>query len=328
MNHTQAWCWHAPGEPDQLTLTRQALPTPGPDEVLVANRIIAFNPVDWKLIEQGHPHWQPGHVPGVDGMGTLVALGANVTHLRPGTLVAYHTDLRHGGSFARHTLVPARALMPVPHALSDEAAAALPCPGLTAWQALAKLPHLHGEALLITGAGSSVGRFAVQLALKQGARVFASASPRHHQWLKQLGVQGVADYRDPDWLAQLQAANGGEPFEGIIDLVSSQQAEALLPALGYYGHMVTVLGRIARNPLPAFSHCHSLHEIALGAQHAFGSDKQWSRLVAAGVAMMAQMASGELTLPPLVVGDFDALPALLTRVKQEGQGEKYLVRVG
>ncbi|MGN4867091.1 zinc-binding dehydrogenase [Aeromonas caviae] len=167
----------------------------------------------------------------------------------------------------------------------------------------------------------------MQLALQKGARVFASASPRHHQWLKQLGVQGVADYRDPDWLAQLQAANGGEPFEGIIDLVSSQQAEALLPALGYYGHMVTVLGRIARNPLPAFSHCHSLHEIALGAQHAFGSDKQWSRLVAAGVAMMAQMASGELTLPPLVVGDFDALPSLLTRVKQEGQGEKYLVRV-
>ncbi|WP_436792156.1 alcohol dehydrogenase catalytic domain-containing protein, partial [Aeromonas caviae] len=80
MTHTQAWCWHAPGEPDQLTLTRQALPTPGPDEVLVANRIIAFNPVDWKLIEQGHPHWQPGHVPGVDGMGTLVAPGANVTH--------------------------------------------------------------------------------------------------------------------------------------------------------------------------------------------------------------------------------------------------------
>lgn len=30
MTHTQAWCWHAPGEPDQLTLTRQALPTPGP----------------------------------------------------------------------------------------------------------------------------------------------------------------------------------------------------------------------------------------------------------------------------------------------------------
>ena len=114
------------------------------------------------------------------------------------------------------------------------------------------------------------------------------------------------------------------PSEGIIDLVSSQQAEALLPALGYCGHMVTVLGRIARNPLPAFSHCHSLHEIALGSTP-LAPDKQWSRLVAAGVAMMAQMASGELTPCRRWWWAIDALPALLTRVKQEGQGEKYLV---
>ncbi|WP_236768404.1 hypothetical protein [Aeromonas veronii] len=70
-----------------------------------------------------------------------------------------------------------------------------------------------------------------------------------------------------------------------------------------------------------------MHEIALGAQHAFGSDKQWSRLVAAGVAMMVQMASCELTLPPLMVGNFEALPTLLERFKREGQGEKFLVRV-
>lgn len=164
MNHTQAWCWHAPGEPTQLTLADLPLAPLAPDEVLVANRVIAFNPVDWKLIEYGHSNWQDGQVPGVDGMGTIVALGANVSHLRLGARVAYHTDLRHHGSFARHTRVPARALLPVPDALSDEAAAALPCPGLTAWQALAKLPRLQGEALLITGAGSSVGRFAVQLA--------------------------------------------------------------------------------------------------------------------------------------------------------------------
>ncbi len=104
--------------------------------------------MDWKLIEYGHSNWQDGQVPGVDGMGTIVALGANVSHLRPGARVAYHTDLRHHGSFARHTRVPARALLPVPDALSDEAAAALPCPGLTAWQALAKLPRLHGKRCL------------------------------------------------------------------------------------------------------------------------------------------------------------------------------------
>ncbi|MGL5660373.1 MAG: alcohol dehydrogenase catalytic domain-containing protein [Aeromonas sp.] len=339
MDHTQAWHWHAPGEPEQLTLTDLPLPDLAPDEVLVANRVIAFNPVDWKLIEHGHPDWQAGQVPGVDGMGTIVAIGPsrdsnsnsnvnnNTCHLRLGTRVAYHTDLRHPGSFARHTRVAARALLPVPDALSDEAAAALPCPGLTAWQALAKLPRLQGEALLITGAGSNVGRFAIQLALKQGARVFASASARHHSWLKQCGVQAVADYQDPNWLATLQQANGNQPFEGIIDLVSSQQAQMLLPALGYYGHMVTVLGRIPQNPLPAFAHCHSLHEIALGAQHAFGSDRQWSHLVSAGVTMMTQLVNGELTLPPQVIGDFEQLPALLSQFKREGQGEKFLVRV-
>jgi threonine dehydrogenase-like Zn-dependent dehydrogenase len=123
MNHTQAWCWHAPGEPTQLTLTDLPLSPLAPDEVLVANRVIAFNPVDWKLMEYGHSNWQDGQVPGVDGMGTIVALGANVSHLRLGARVAYHTDLRHQGSFARHTQVPARALLPVPDALSDEAAA-------------------------------------------------------------------------------------------------------------------------------------------------------------------------------------------------------------
>ena len=128
MNHTQAWCWHAPGEPTQLTLADLPLAPLAPHEVLVANRVIAFNPVDWKLIEYGHSNWQVGQVPGVDGMGTIVALGANVSHLRLGARVAYHTDLRHHGSFARHTRVPARALLPVPDALSDEAAAALPCP--------------------------------------------------------------------------------------------------------------------------------------------------------------------------------------------------------
>ncbi|MGL6413251.1 alcohol dehydrogenase catalytic domain-containing protein [Aeromonas veronii] len=88
MNHTQAWCWHAPGEPTQLTLADLPLAPLTPDEVLVANRVIAFNPVDWKLIEYGHSNWQDGQVPGVDGMGTIVALGANVSHLRLGARVA------------------------------------------------------------------------------------------------------------------------------------------------------------------------------------------------------------------------------------------------
>ncbi|HTR17131.1 MAG TPA: alcohol dehydrogenase catalytic domain-containing protein [Acetobacteraceae bacterium] len=324
---TEAWRWQAPGAPEQLQ--RAALEVPPLDEfeVLVENRVIAFNPVDWKLIASGHAAWQPGQVPGVDGMGVVVAVGSGVHHWRIGSRVAYHTDLRQHGSFARHTSVPARALLAVPEHLSDEAAAAFPCPGLTAWQAQAKLPDLRGESVLINGAGSNVGRFAVCLSLTAGMRVFASAGSGHHDWLRQRGAQAAIDYRAPDWLERLRVANGGEPFSAAIDLVSEEAARTLIPHLGYYGHLVSVLGRIECNPLPAFTHCLSLHEIALGAQHAYGADRQWQVLVKAGERMMQQLVTGELPLPPMRLGHFDELPQRLGEFRREGQGFKYLLRI-
>ena len=327
MTETQGWTWTTPGNAGQLQLHTVQLAAPAAGEVLVENRLAAVNPVDWKLIESGHPAWQPGQIPGVDGMGVIVALGAGVNHLRLGSRVAYHTDLRCHGSFARHTLVPARALLAVPEALSDEAAASFPCPGLTAWQAIGKLPALHGEALLIAGAGSSVGRFAAHLALARGARVFASASTQHHQALLASGVQAVADYRQDDWLARLREANGGEPFYAAIDVVSSSQSAALAAELGYYGHLVSVLGRVEHNPCEAFTRCLSLHEIALGAQHAHGSNHQWHKLVAAGNAMLAAMADGSLPTAPLTVRPFAELPAVVAEAARHSQGGKWLLRL-
>jgi len=324
---TEAWRWQAPGAPAQLQRAALELPPLGDLEVLIENRIVAFNPVDWKLIASGHPAWQPGQVPGVDGMGVVVAVGSGVHHWRIGSRVAYHTDLRRHGSFARHTSVPARALLAAPEHLTDEAAASFPCPGLTAWQALAKFPELRGESILINGAGSNVGRFAVCLSLTAGMRVFASAGSGHRGWLRQRGVQAVVDYRVPDWIEQLRVANGGEPFSAAIDLVSEQAAQTLIPHLGYYGHLVSVLGRVESNPQPAFTHCLSLHEIALGAQHAYGTDRQWWGLVKAGERMLQQLASGELPLPPMRIGHFDELPHYLGEFSREGQGFKYLLRI-
>ncbi|MDM4019434.1 zinc-binding dehydrogenase, partial [Roseiconus lacunae] len=324
---TDAWCWGAPGEPSTLSQRTVDLGSLGARDVLVENQAIAFNPVDWKLVEHGHRDWKPGQVPGVDGMGRIAAIGDEVRHLRIGTRVAYHTDLRGHGSFAKHTAVPARAVMAVPSALTDEVAASMPCPGLTAWQALSKLPDVAGETLLIAGAAGSVGQFATRLALQQNARVFASASARHHEWLRKLGVQAVADYHDSDWIDQLRKANGGQSFGSIIDLVSAEQAANLVDHLGYYGHIVAVLGRVDPNPLPAFGRCVSLHEIALGAAHQHASDQQWHELVHAGESILDQLTSGAFAAPPIKTGHFDELSTFLSEYKNEGQGKKYIVTV-
>jgi NADPH:quinone reductase-like Zn-dependent oxidoreductase len=47
---TEAWRWRAPGTPEQLQRAALELPLLGAFEVLIENRIISFNPVDWKLI--------------------------------------------------------------------------------------------------------------------------------------------------------------------------------------------------------------------------------------------------------------------------------------
>jgi NADPH:quinone reductase-like Zn-dependent oxidoreductase len=328
MQVTQGWRWHSSGSPKQLFLETLELPALGDREVLIENHMIAFNPVDWKLIAQkkGNP-WKAGHIPGVDGMGTISAIGNSLRHFRIGARVAYHTNLKSNGSFARHTIVPGRAVMAVPAAVSDAAAASLPCPGLTAWQALAKLPNMSGETLLVTAAAGSVGRYVTQLALQRNIRVFACASREDHAWLQRLGVQAAADYHDRKWVNQLRKANGGEPFHAIIDLVSSKQATELIAHLGYYGHIVSVVNRIQRNPQPAFGYCVSLHEIALGAQHEVGSEKQWQQLVRAGEAMLDQMASGMLALPPMKIGEFADLPSLLDEFKTKGRGVKYLIQL-
>ncbi len=102
---------------------------PARGEILVRNRAIGLNPVDWKFISWGHAAWEWPHIPGVDGAGDIVELGAGVAHLRPGARVAYHNDLIRPGSFAEYTVIPARAVIPLPDALSFEAAAAFPARG-------------------------------------------------------------------------------------------------------------------------------------------------------------------------------------------------------
>src|SRR5690606_32999752 len=189
------------------------------------------------------------------------------SHLRVGTRVAYHTNLRKDGSFSEYALVDARALLPVPDGLSDVAAAAFPCPVLTAWQAVQKLPVIAGKVILVNGAGGAVGSVICQLLAQRGAKVYATASPRHHAFLAQAGVVQAVDYRQEHWVERF----AGMQFYAAFDTVSGDSAQQLAAMLEYYGHLVCIQDRLNASPVAPFSTCISLHEIALAAQHSYGS---------------------------------------------------------
>jgi NADPH:quinone reductase-like Zn-dependent oxidoreductase len=99
---------------------------------------------------------------------------------------------RAPGAYAAELVVPASVLVPKPAALDWAQAAGLMVTGVTAWHALAATDVQHGDTVLIHGATGGVGVMAVQLAVGRGATVVGTASPAHHDFLRELGAVPVA----------------------------------------------------------------------------------------------------------------------------------------
>lgn len=311
----RAWAHEKTGDVQELTLVEAGIKRPGRGEILVHNQSIGLNPVDWKFILWGHAQWEWPHIPGVDGAGEVVEIGEGVSHLRLGSRVAYHTDLTRQGSFAEYTTIPARAAIPLPDSLPYAAAAALPCPGLTAIQAIDKLPLWPGAHVLVTGSSGAVGGAFVQLARHRGWIVHAVCSASQSERVMALGAATATDYHDEGWKEDWLQRSRKSPLHAVVDMVNGAHATSLAPLLTANGHLVCIQDRQETAPLPAFTTTISLHEVGLNGLHAYGCNQQWARLVASGAAMAEDAARGIFDPQLVEVSTFDDLPNALGRLK-------------
>ncbi len=316
-----AWIWRHGHTPLQLVRASLRLAAPAPGEVLVHNRAIGLNPVDWKLIQHAPGNWTPGHVPGVDGAGVIIAIGDGVDQRWLGRRVAYHGDLARQGSFAHHVQLPARCLLPIPDAMDFEVAAGVPCPALTAWMALDKLPARDGAALLVSGAGGAVGTFAVQLAVARGFKVSVLCHPRHWSRLRLLGAIETFDNTRP-----MPTTVAGR-FFAVLDSIGPERAQALADTLAASGHLVCIQGRVTDWPCSPVGRTLSLHEVALGALHQHGDDAAWARVTTAGEQLLRLISAGHLKTDPLVIRGFDELPRHLQALRDRDFSGKPVVRI-
>jgi NADPH:quinone reductase-like Zn-dependent oxidoreductase len=185
---------HSMGGPDVLRSEDVPIPEPGAQELLVRIHAAGVNPVDWK-IREGHL----GKIPlpafmGSDFSGVVEALGPQVSEFRVGQEV-FGSVADESGSYAQYALAPVTQVVEKPAALDPLQAAALPIPSMTAWQALFDTAHLGaGQKILIHGGAGGVGGFAVQFAKWKGAYVFATASARNADFVRELGADQVIDY--------------------------------------------------------------------------------------------------------------------------------------
>ncbi|MBN6038821.1 zinc-binding dehydrogenase [Amycolatopsis sp. 195334CR] len=185
-------------------------------EVRVGVRAVSVNRGELhRLTDQAVNGWRPGW----DLAGEVLGHHPSATAFPVGTRVF---GMCHGGSWAQEVVVAECHLAPVPPALSYQQAAALPAAALTAVRTLRLAGSLAGRAVLVIGASGGVGRFAVQLARRAGARVTAVAGGRDRAaGLQRLGadhvVTGLHELA-PGFDLVLESA-GGDSLAAALSLV-------------------------------------------------------------------------------------------------------------
>jgi NADPH:quinone reductase len=187
-------------------------PQPGPGEVLVRVRASGVNPTDHKARSGAVPRPINGfQVPHQDGAGIIEAVGAGVDPGRVGERVWLWLAAagRQWGTAAEWTVVPERQAVPLPDGASFELGASLGVPAMTAHWCLFADGPITGKTVLVAGGAGAVGHFAIELAVRAGARVVATASTPEKLYLsRRAGAEHAVDYRAADAAGQILAAAG------------------------------------------------------------------------------------------------------------------------
>jgi NADPH:quinone reductase-like Zn-dependent oxidoreductase len=187
--------------PEVLHYEDAPRPQPQAGEVLVRVHAAGVNPIDWK-VREGHmkdfwPHKFP-LILGWDLSGVVEELGtgpAAAGRFKIGDEVYSLPDPTRNGAYADYIVVREPELARKPNSLHHIRAAAIPLAALTAWQSLLETAQLQpGQRVLIHAGSGGVGHLAVQLAKWKGAYVFATASTKNQDLLRELGVDEPIDY--------------------------------------------------------------------------------------------------------------------------------------
>ncbi len=173
-------------------------------------------------------------IPGHEVSGVVVELGYGTTGFAVGERVIGLTDWARNGTLAEYVAVEARNLAPLSSGIDHMTAAALPMPGLTAWQGLFDHGHLSsGQTILIHGAAGGVGSTAVQLALEKGARVIGSGRTAQKETVLGHGVDKFLD------LQQDRLEDVGE-VDVVFDVLGGEILDRSAQVVRSGGSLVTI----------------------------------------------------------------------------------------
>ncbi|RQO31118.1 zinc-binding alcohol dehydrogenase family protein [Taibaiella sp. KBW10] len=216
-------------EAESFLAFEKDIPSPLGHDLLVKIEAIGINPVDFKIRQNSLKNQvlDSPKIIGWDAVGTVAAVGNQVSLFKIGDKVFYAGDINKDGCNQEFQLVDERIVGFAPRKISAAEAAAIPLTALTAFELLFDRMRLHpekdkGKSILIIGGAGGVGSIAIQIAKKLlGLTVIATASrPESMAWCTTQGADFVVNHKN---LVTEVRQRGHETVDFILDLVDVNQ---------------------------------------------------------------------------------------------------------
>lgn len=238
-----------------------------PDQVLIKIRYASINPVDYKLLANHPQIWSYPYIPCLDFVGEVVEVGSDCNLVRKGDLVAAHANLTYGGALAEYIVQAEHVLFKIPAGVDLKLAAAMPCAGLTAYQALVRKMNVQaGKTIFIQAGSGGVGSFAIIIAKQLGLMVISSCSSRNHDYVKSLGADYIIDYTSCNVFDKIKELfPSGVDY--ILETTNKDNLQLDWKILSFNGQLASIVGIINTQEIPECTTGFGFHEVALGGAY-------------------------------------------------------------
>jgi putative PIG3 family NAD(P)H quinone oxidoreductase len=229
-----------PGAEEVLHMGTADAPAMDAESLRIRVRATSVNRADL-LQRQGLYPVPAGASPilGLECAGEVIDVGQRVQGWAKGDRAM---ALLLGGGYAEEAVVHAGSALPVPAAISDEEAGAIPEVFLTAFLNIFMLGQaVEGAAVLVHGGGSGVGTAAITLCKHAGMRVIVTAgSDEKCERCRQHGADVAINYRNGSFATAVRDASGGAGVGVILDCVGGRYLEPNLECLALDGRLVII----------------------------------------------------------------------------------------